>query len=301
MGDESNAEWQAMMDSWDTDTMIRISFPSRGGDERFLAWGRRYMRALAGPSALMAYMNEMLATDVRSLLPTINVPTLVLHRREYQWTTTELDRFVSDNIADARFVEVPGGDASIYFGDSEPMLDAITSFLNELEPSSAVPTSAQRMMATILFTDIVSSTERASTDGDADWTRLLQVHDEVAADVVSRHLGRLIKNTGDGILAIFDGPGRGLLAAIDLRSALKGIGLPIRAGMHAGEVEIRGVDVAGIAVHIAARVMGAAGPGEILTSRTVRDLVFGSQFVFEDRGTHHLKGIDEAWGLLALV
>lgn len=301
MDDSSYADWRSMMDHWDTDRMLQISFPSRAGDERFLVWGRRYMRALAGPSALLAYMNEMVATDVRSLLSLIAVPTLVLHRRDYQWTQAELDRYVADHIDGSRFVEVPGADASLYFGDSEPMIDAIATFLREIEPAIGAQAPPERMMATVLFTDIVSSTQKASASGDSEWVRTLRLHDEIAAEVVGRHLGRVVKNTGDGILALFDGPGRGLVASIDLRAALDRIGLPIRAGLHTGEVELRGEDVAGIGVHIAARVMGEAGPGEILASRTVRDLVFGSQFRFVDRGLHHLKGVDGSWELLALA
>lgn len=295
------SDWQSMMDDWDTDKMLEISFPSRTGDERFLAWGRRYMRALAGPSALYAYMNEMLATDVRSLLPSIEVPTLVLHRRDYQWTTAAIDRYVSENISGARYAEVPGGDASLFFGDSAPMLNEIASFLHEIDPDRAPGVAATRMMATILFTDIVSSTERAVEEGDSEWKRLLQLHDDISVEVVERHMGRLVKTTGDGILALFDGPGRGLLAAVELRSALSRIGLTVRLGLHTGEVEMRGRDVAGIGVHIAARVMSAAGAGEILASRTVRDLVFGSDFSFEDRGAHQLKGIEGNWELLALT
>lgn len=300
MDDRSYAEWQAMMDDWDTDRMLQISFPSRGGDERFLEWGRRYMRTLAGPSALLAYMNEMIETDVRSLLASIAVPTLVLHRRDYQWTSPELDEYVAEHIRGARYVEVPGGDASLYFGDSRPMIEAIAGFLRELDPATSSASSSERMMATVLFTDIVGSTEHATQRGDAEWTSLLRLHDEISSDVITRHSGRVVKSTGDGILALFDGPGRGLIAAADLRSALDRVGLSIRAGLHTGEVEMRGDDVAGIGVHIAARVMGEAQPGEVLASRTVRDLVYGSSFDFVGRGLHHLKGIDGDWELLAL-
>lgn len=292
-------DWESMMDDWDTDTMIRISFPSRD-DERFLAWGRRYMRALAGPSAMLAYAHEMISTDVRSLLPLISVPTKVIHRSEYQWSTAELDRYVADNIAGARYVEIPGGDASLYFSHASTMVDAIVAFLREIDPGTVQPVSSSRVMSTVVFTDIVSSTQIAAEKGDSEWRRLLQLHDEIATGVVQHHMGKLIKTTGDGILATFDGPGRGLRAAVELRSALSSIGLEIRCGVHTGEVEIRGDDVAGIGVHVAARVMSLAGPGEILASRTVRDLVFGSEFEFEDRGAHQLKGVDGEWQLVAL-
>ncbi len=293
------ADWESMMDEWDTDAMIKISFPSRD-DQRFLAWGRRYMRALAGPSAMWAYAQEMISTDVRSLLPLIAVPTAVIHRRDYQWSTAELDRYVADNVADARYLEVPGGDASLYFSHTSAMVDAIVDFLREIDPGTVQPVSSSRVMATVVFTDIVSSTEKAGEIGDAGWKRLLQLHDDIATGVVQHHMGKLIKTTGDGILATFDGPGRGLRAAIELRSALSSNGLDIRCGVHTGEVEIRGDDVAGIGVHVAARVMSEAEPGEILASRTVRDLVFGSEFEFEDRGAHQLKGVDGEWQLVAL-
>ncbi len=292
-------EWESIMDNWDTDTMIKISFPSRD-DERFLAWGRRYMRALAGPSAMLAYTTEMISTDVRSLLGAIAVPTMVIHRREYQWSPAALDRYVADNIAGATYVEVPGGDASLYFSHTAAIVDAIGGFLREIEPGTAPSATSSRVMATVVFTDIVSSTQKVAEEGDSEWRKILQLHDDIAAGVVQHHMGLLVKGTGDGILATFDGPGRGLRAAIELRSALKSNGLDIRCGVHTGEVEVRGDDVAGIGVHIAARVMSEADPGEILASRTVRDLVFGSEFKFEDRGRHQLKGVDGEWELVAL-
>ena len=292
-------DWESMMDDWDTDAMIRISFPSRD-DDRFLAWGRRYMRALAGPSAMWAYVNEMISTDVRSLLPLIAVPTVVFHRRDYQWSTAELDRYVSDNITGARYVEIPGGDASLYFSHASAMVDVIVNFLREIDPGTVEHVSRSRVMSTVVFSDIVSSTRKAAEKGDSEWRKLLQLHDDIATGVVQHHMGKLIKKTGDGILATFDGPGRGLRAAIELRSALASNGLEIRCGVHTGEIEIMGDDVAGIGVHVAARVMSEARPGEILASRTVRDLVFGSEFEFEDRGAHQLKGVDGTWELVAL-
>lgn len=299
--EETVAQWREMMTDWDIDTMTAMSFPSRAGDERFVRWGRRMMRSMATPSAMLAYAEEMLRTDVRDLLPAVRVPTLVIHRRDYQWSPAELDKFVADNISGASYVEVPGGDADIFFDEPGPFLEAITGFLAEIEPQSRERGAAERLMATVLFTDIVSSTERAQAAGDAEWVHRLQLHDDLSRGLISQHRGRVVESTGDGVLAVFDGPGQGLLATRDLSTALDRVGLPIRAGLHTGEVELKGDGIAGIGVHIAARVMAEAGAGEVLVSRTVRDLVVGSEFRFQDRGTHPLKGVEDEWQLYALV
>jgi class 3 adenylate cyclase len=196
---------------------------------------------------------------------------------------------------------VPGSDSDLFFDETGPLIEAITGFLNEIEPLTFERRIAERMMATILFTDIVSSTERVQASGDARWVTQLQMHDDVSRDVISRQGGRLVKSTGDGVLALFDGPGRGLVTAGDLSASLDRVGLPVRAGLHAGEIEMRGQDVAGVGVHIAARVMAEAGPGEVMVSRTVRDLVVGSDFRFVDRGSHQLKGVEGEWQLFALA
>ncbi|MGC2241842.1 MAG: adenylate/guanylate cyclase domain-containing protein [Acidimicrobiia bacterium] len=297
---DQSSQWREMMSDWDIDKMMQLSFPSKAGDERVMQWGRRNVRAMATPSAMLAYVEEIYRSDVRELLPLVHVPTLVIRRRDHGWTKPEMERYVADHIAGARFVEVPGADAEIYFEHSNEIVEAITDFLHEIQPGPGKPIDGERLMATVLFTDIVSSTERALATGDSAWVQLLQLHDEVSKDVVKGHGGGVVKDTGDGILAMFDGPGRGLRAAADLEHALEGIGLPIRAGLHTGEVEMRGEDIAGIGVHIASRVMAEAGPGEILVSRTVRDLVVGSTFQFEDRGPRHLKGVEGEWDLLAL-
>lgn len=301
LDDATLMQWQTMMSEWDLDSIVTQAFPSRGNDERFIQWGRRYMRSMASPTAMLAYSQEMSETDVRELLPSIRVPTLVLHRRDYRWGSAELDRFVAEHIADARYVEVPGSDSDLFFDETGPLIEAITGFLNEIEPLTFERRIAERMMATILFTDIVSSTERVQASGDARWVTKLQMHDDVSRDVISRQGGRLVKSTGDGVLALFDGPGRGLVTAGDLSASLDRVGLPVRAGLHAGEIEMRGQDVAGVGVHIAARVMAEAGPGEVMVSRTVRDLVVGSDFRFVDRGSHQLKGVEGEWQLFALA
>jgi len=299
--DGTVASWREMMGAWDVDTMIKISFPSRAADERTVRWGQKFMRLAAAPTAMLAYLEAMLRTDVRDLLPSIRVPTLVLHRRDYQWLPPELDRFVADHIDGARFAEMPGSDAGFYFDAPEAFITEIADFLSEVEPVRTAVRKAERLMATVLLTDIVSSTNRAQEVGDATWVNQLQLHDDVARELVEENGGRVVKSTGDGILAVFELPGRGLSAAAALATALDRIGMPIRSGLHTGEIEVRGQDVAGIGVHIAARVMATASAGEILVSRTVRDLVVGSEFRFIDRGPHHLKGVEGDWQLFALT
>ncbi len=294
-------QWRTMMSSWDIDSMIQMSFPSRTPNDEFLQWGRKHMRSLATPGAMLAYVEEMLNTDVTDLLPAISVPTLVLHRRDYRWSPAELDRYVAEQIPGARYVEVPGGDAGLYFEHSAPMIEAITGFLGEIDPRTRDRRATERMMATILFTDIVASTEQAQQSGDNEWVHQLDLHDSVSRQLIARHGGRVVKTTGDGVLAMFDGPGRGLRAAEDLSASLARLGLTVRAGLHTGEVELRGDDVAGMGVHIASRVMSEAGPSEIMVSRTVKDLVVGSDLKFEARGSHHLKGVEGDWDLYSLA
>ena len=301
MRGEDAAQWLELMAAWDTETMLKMAFPSRQDDERLLQFMRMTLRAASTPDAMLAYSREMLRTDVRDLLPLIHVPTLVMHRRGYRVQPAELSRYVADHIEGSRFVEVPGGDADIVFDATDECIQVIRDFVAEIEPTSQERARVDRFMATVLVTDIVSSTTRAQELGDAEWVAMLQMHDDLTRDMVRDHGGRIVKSTGDGVLAIFDGPGRGLLCASVLSRTLARAGLPIRAGLHAGEVERRGEDIGGIGVHIAARVMAAAEPGEILVSRTVKDLVVGSEFRFEDRGAHSLKGVEGDWQLFALA
>jgi class 3 adenylate cyclase len=230
-------------------------------------------------------------------LPLIQAPTLILHRRNFQLLPIEHGRYLAEKIPGARLVELPGADAPLMWETPQLALDLIEEFLT----GTRRPAEPSRVLATVLFTDIVASTEQAGRLGDRRWRELLAVHDEAARGVVEEFQGQLIKTTGDGILATFDGPGRGIRCAAAFRDELRGIGLEIRAGVHTGEVELRDGDVGGIAVHIAARVMAAAGSGEILISRTVRDLVVGATITVEDRGPHALKGIEDSWQLFAVT
>jgi class 3 adenylate cyclase len=271
--------------------------PSRAGDERFRRWWAKLLRTGASPRAARALLRAATEGDVRPLLPLIQAPTLLLHRRDFQLLPIEHARYLAEHIPGARLVELSGADGSVIWDTPELVLDLIEELLTGVRRSP----EPKRVLATVLFTDIVGSTERASRLGDRRWRELLEVHDELARRVVEEFGGQLVKTTGDGILATFDGPGRGIRCAAALRDELRGIGLQIRAGLHTGEVELRDGDVGGIAVHLAARVMATAGSGEIFTSQTVRDLIVGASIAVEDRGPHVLKGIEGAWQLFAIT
>jgi class 3 adenylate cyclase len=282
---------------WGTDALLAVLLPSRAGDERFRHWYMKMQRAMASPKAAQPFWRTMLEVDVRTVLPLIQVPTLVLHRRDVQLLPIEHGRYLAEHIPDAKLVELPGADLPLVWEEPQLALDLIEEFLVGVR-RAVEPT---RVLATVLFTDIVDSTKLAGRLGDRRWRELLNTHDDVARQTVEEFNGQLVQTTGDGILATFDGPGRGIGCAAALRDQLAGIGLHIRSGLHTGEVELRGDDVGGIAVHIAARVMAAAGSGEILTSRTVHDLIVGSDVTLEDRGIHPLKGVEGTWELFAVV
>jgi class 3 adenylate cyclase len=282
---------------WGTDGITAMWVPSRAGDERYRRWLAKLQRAIASPRAAQASLQAVLEVDVRPVLPLIQAPTLVLHRKDLHALPIEQSRYLAEHIPQAKLVELPGADVNLVYETPELALDLIEEFLTGVRRSPE-PT---RVLATVLFTDIVGSTEQASRLGDRRWRELLDAHDELARRLVEEFGGQLVKTTGDGILATFDGPGRGIRCAAALRDELRAIGLQIRVGLHTGEVEQRDSDVGGIAVHIAARVMAAAGPGEILTSRTVRDLVVGSDIALNDCGVHLLKGVDGTWQLFTVT
>jgi class 3 adenylate cyclase len=282
---------------WGTEAMAATFVPSRAGDERFRHWWAKLLRTGASPRAAQALLRAATEGDTRPLLPLIQAPTLLLHRRDFQLLTVEHARYLVERIPGAKLIELPGADMSVIWDSPELVLDLIEEFLTGVR---RIP-EPKRVLATVLFTDIVGSTERATRLGDRRWRELLEIHDELARRLVEEFQGQLVKTTGDGILATFDGPGRGIRCAAALRDELRGIGLQIRAGLHTGEVELRDGDVGGIAVHLAARVMAAAGSGEIFTSRTVRDLVAGANITVEDRGPHALKGVEDAWQLFAVT
>ncbi|MDQ4035765.1 MAG: adenylate/guanylate cyclase domain-containing protein [Chloroflexota bacterium] len=277
--------------------MIDVFAPSVAGDARLRGLFGRYERQSASPGSATAMVRLLYETDVRDVLPTIRVPTLVMHHAGAEHLPPALGRYIADHVPGARFVELPGADSLMWAGDQELMVAEIQEFVTGVRPRPE-PT---RVLATVLFTDIVDSTARAAELGDRRWGQLLTEHDRVVRDELARAAGREIKTTGDGFLATFDGPARAVRAALAIRDALREIGVTIRAGLHTGEIEILADDVAGVGVHIGSRVAALAGPGEILVSSTVKDLVAGSGITFEDRGTHTLKGVPDAWRLHAVL
>jgi class 3 adenylate cyclase len=283
--------------SWGTEAAGAMVMPSRAGDARFGRWFAKLQRLGASPSTVQALLRAVQEVDVRPLLPLIHAPALVLHRKDYPFIPIQHGRYRAEHLPGAKLVELPGADASLVWEQPELALNLTEQFLTGVRR----PAKPGRVLATVLFTDIVGSTAQASRLGDRRWRELLNTHDEVARRLVEEFGGRLVQTTGDGILATFDGPGRGIRCATALREELSGIGLQIRAGLHTGEVELRDGDVGGIAVHIAARVMAAAGPGEVLTSRTVRELVVGSDVALDDRGMQPMKGVEGTWQLFAVM
>jgi class 3 adenylate cyclase len=234
--------------------------------------------------------------DVRQILPSVHVPTLVIHRDKFHFVPLQQGRYLAEHIPGAKFVVVPGVDSTIYTRPNIEILDAIEEFLTGTHPM----VEPDRILAAVLFTDIVGSTERAASLGDRRWRELLQSHDTLTRTIVAQFRGNLIKTTGDGALMTFDGPGRAIRCALALQEALRPLGIEIRAGLHTGEVELMGSDIGGIGVHVAARVLEHAGPGELIASAAVPMLVAGSGLEFEDRGSHELKGVPDEWRLFAV-
>ncbi|MFQ5968141.1 MAG: alpha/beta fold hydrolase [Acidimicrobiia bacterium] len=285
-------------EAWGTEGLagVQLFLPSRATDPRFVRWAAKLQRTISSPEAVQRYAAASIQADGRSLLSSVQVPTLVLQRASSPVLSADHGRYLADHITGARLVELPGQDSMPYWEYPEETLTAVEELLTGKQPG-ALP---RRALASILFTDIVDSTKQAEAIGDRDWHSLLNLHDETAGRVVEGYGGRIVKSTGDGILAIFDGPGRAIRAGRDLRDELHRVGLQIRTGIHTGEIEFREDDLAGIAVHVAARVMATAAPQEIMVTSTVRDLVTGSGIGFIDRGRRSLKGVDGEWQLYAL-
>jgi class 3 adenylate cyclase len=275
---------------------VSLLVATRAEDPRFREWWSRAARRGASPATARAIYSELIRADVRELLPAIAVPTLVVHSRANIFLPIELGEYVAERIPDARFVTLDTPDASMWGLDADRYVDVIEEFVTGKR--SAPP---ERVLATVLFTDIVDSTARAAELGDRTWRALLDTHDAVVRAELERYGGREVNTTGDGFVGAFDSPTQAVRAAQAIVTRVpEASGLDVRAGIHTGECERRGDDLAGLAVHIAARVAGKADPGEVLVSRTVRDLVAGSELKLVDRGEHELKGVAEPWQLYAL-
>jgi class 3 adenylate cyclase len=286
----------AMKESWGTPAMVEIVAPSRIADERFRGWLARSERFGAGPDQLADLIRANLQTDVRPLLPSISVPTLVLHRERNRFIHLGAGRYLAEHIPNAKFMVLPGDDHMFFVGDTDAMVDEIEEFLTGVRSGG----EGEVILAAVLFTDIVASTEHQARVGPREWSRLTDRHDAMVRSALSRHRGHEVKTTGDGFLVTFDGTGRALRCATDILAGAKDIGLDLRAGVHTGEVEMRGDDIAGLAVTIAKRVCDMAGPSEVLVTRTVTDHVVGSDIEFEDRGERELKGVPGNWRLFSV-
>jgi class 3 adenylate cyclase len=256
---------------------------------------KRFFQASATPRQAARLLRMSLTSDITAALPLVQAPTLVIHPRDLQLVPPESVREFAALIPGARLREVPGDAGMVFAVDAELVADLVEEFITGVPP----PARTDRILATVLFTDIVDSTTRVARSGDRAWTSLLDRHLAATGTTVAGHGGELIKSIGDGVLALFTGPAQGVRCAGQIITDAGELNVDVRTGLHTGEVERTCGDVRGLAVHLAARIMGLAEPGEILVSRTVRDLVIGSELSFTDRGEHHLKGIPDPWTLYA--
>jgi len=294
IGEQRQAYADQVEREWGFESDLGTMAPN--ADAALTAWWRARARASASPGAARALILMNSRIDVRHVLPTIRVPTLVLHRSGDRDSRVEEGRYIADRIPGARFVELAGND-HIPWIDADQIVDEVEEFLTGVRRGP----EPDRVLATVLLTDIVASSERAAEIGDRRWRELLEAHHALVRRELARWRGREVDTAGDGFLATFDGPARAIRCACAIRDGLRALGLEIRAGLHTGECEIIGGKVGGIAVHTAARVTARAAPREVLVSGTVRDLIAGSGIELEDRGVHTLKGIPGEWSLLAVV
>lgn len=294
---EAGAEFIAPYWGREAEGIVELFAPSLAGDPEAISHTARMERTAASPSMVEQIFEMFLDIDVRAILPTISVPTLVLHRRGDRVVNWRAGSDLAEHIPGARYVELPGIDHSPWAGDTEALLGEIEEFLT----GARTAPEPNRVLATVMFTDIVASTERAAELGDARWRELLSTHDTTVRQELARFRGRQVKTMGDGSLATFDGPARAIRCGHAIAEATRSLDLDVRVGMHCGEVELINGDIGGIAVHIAARVGALAAAGEVLVSSTVKDLVAGSGIRFVDRGVTQLKGIPDEWRLFAAV
>ena len=291
--DEHRQNLDRVQQGWGGPSQIETWAPSVADDERFRRWWGQYLRLGASPAAARAVLEMTLQIDVRDILPAVRVPTLILHRTGDRRIDVGGSRYMATRIPDARLVELPGEDHLVWVGNSDSVIDEIAEFLTGAR-HIAEPT---RILATVLFTDMVESTNRAVELGDARWRSLISDHDRVVRSELTRFRGSEIDRRGDGFLAMFDGPARAIRCALSIVDRVHELGIKVRAGLHTGELDKIDSGIAGIAVHIGARVMSLAGPDEVLVSSTVKDLVAGSGLTFVERGTHELKGVPGSWSI----
>ena len=303
LGDEDYLPWlwrefppqegEEIRAGWGQGILLKRLAPKEAEDPGLLRAFAAYERQSASPGMAKAMLQILYEGDVRRVLPAIRVPTLVIGHAKSPRIPVELSRYLGEHIPGARYVELPGEENLPWAGDQASLVSEVQEFLTGVRPHE----EPDRVLATVLFTDIVGSTQRATDLGDERWRSLLSAHDRAVRQEMARHRGREIKSTGDGFLAVFDGPARAIRCAVGIRDAVRALGLDVRSGLHTGEVELTDAEVRGIAVHIGARISALAGPGEVLVSSTVKDLVIGSGIAFEDRGVHELKGVPEQWRL----
>jgi class 3 adenylate cyclase len=282
---------------WGQGAMIEVAAPSQADDPHNQAFYGRLERASASPGMLVSLFEMFLDIDVRDVVPAVHVPTLLLHATHDRLVNVRHARWLAEHLPNARLVELPGIDHALWYENVDRVMGEVYEFLT----GARYTPEPERILATVLFTDIVDSTRTAAELGDSRWRGVLEGHQRAVRDALGRFDGREIKSTGDGFLATFDGPARGIRCARAILESSEALGVRVRAGLHSGECEVMGDDIGGIAVHIAARVSALAGPGEVLVSRTVKDLVAGSGIQFVDRGAHTLKGVPDTWQLLAVT
>ena len=288
---------QVLAEDWGGPTAIHFFAPTLAEDPAFRSWWTRLLRSGTSPQGARALLQLYSELDTRQVLPSISVPTLVIHREGDLMVPPAQARYLAEHIPGARYVELEGTDHLMVAGDQDAILDEVEEFLTGVRHVH----EPERILATVMFTDIVSSTERAAELGDRRWRELLESHDALVRRQLERHRGRPVKSLGDGFLATFDGPARAIRCAEAISGEVGRLGVEIRAGLHTGECEAMGEDVGGMAVHIGARVGAKAEPGEVLVSSTVKDLVVGSGIEFAERGTHELKGVPGEWRLYAVA
>ena len=294
---EKFARWKARVrEEWGSPVALELWAPSAVGDAAFERWWGRLLRTGTSPAGATALMDLYTQIDVRAVLPAIDVPVLLLHRRDDRLIPARQSRYLAEHIPGARYVELSGDDHLPTVGDQDEMLDEMEEFLTGGRRAH----ESERALATVLFTDIVGSTELAARLGDRGWRQLIERHDALVRRQLGLYRGREVKTMGDGFLATFDGPARAIRCAVGLRDELQVLGVEVRAGIHTGEVELIGEDISGMAVNIGARIGALADAGEVLVSSTVRELVVGSGMEFADRGVRSLKGAPGEWRLFAI-